>query len=250
MDLTTLPLIGPLVQLGAAGLHHLVDLLEPLTGSGAAALAVVIITLAVRALLIPLDLRLVTAEGARRRLAPPLAELRRRWKRRPEEMQRRTMQLYKNAGVSPVAGFGTMLAQAPIVSVLYLVLASPAIDGEPNPLLAETLLGVGFGEPLGAAIFAGAPGAFALVAIITVALIGAGMLVRASMRKLQVGMPQPELPPAMASLMGILPFATIIPALIVPFGAAIYLAVSSLWSAIERPVLRRMLWTDAEWRPE
>ena len=69
MDLTTLPLIGPLVQLGAAGLHHLVDLLEPLTGSGAAALAVVIITLAVRALLIPLDLRLVTAEGARRRLA-------------------------------------------------------------------------------------------------------------------------------------------------------------------------------------
>ncbi len=250
MDLTTLPLIGPLMQLGAAGLHHLIDLLEPIVGDGAAALAVVLITLAVRILLIPLDVRLVRAEGARRRLAPHLAELRRRWKRRPEELQRRTMELYKDAGVSPVAGFGSMLAQAPIVSVLYLVLASPAIDGDPNPLLVETLLGVGFGQPLGAALFTGAPGAFALVAIITVVLVGAGMLLRKSMRQLQQGIPQPEMPPAMANLMGILPFVTIIPALIVPFGAAIYLAVSSLWSAIERPVLRRMLWTHAEWRPE
>ena len=250
MDLTTLPIIGPLVQLGAAGLHQFIDLLEPLAGSGAAALAVVLITLGVRILLIPLDIRLVRAEGARRRLAPHLAELRRRWKRRPEELQRRTMELYKNAGVSPVAGFGTMLAQAPIVSVLYLVLASSAIDGEPNPLRAETLLGVGFGEPLGAALFTGGPGAFALVAFLTVVLVGAGMLLRASMRSLQQGIPQSELPPAVASLMGILPFATIIPALIVPFGAAIYLAISSLWSAIERPVLRRMLWSEREWRPE
>lgn len=54
----------------------------------------------------------------------------------------------------------------------------------------------------------------------------------------------------MAPLLGILPFITIISALIMPFGAAIYLAVSSLWSAIERPVLRRMLWTDKEWHAE
>ncbi len=250
MDLTTLPIIGPLVQLGAAGLHQFIDLLEPFAGSSAAALAVVLITLAVRTLLIPLDIRLVKAEGARRRLAPHLAELRRRWKKRPEELQRRTMQLYKNAGVSPVAGFGTMLAQAPIVSVLYLVLASPAIAGEPNPLLAETLFGVGFGDPLGLALFAGSAGAFALIAIVTVTLVVAGMLLLRSMRALQVGMPQAEIPPALAPVLGILPFVTIIPALIVPFGAAIYLAVSSLWSAIERPVLRRMLWTDAERRPD
>ena len=50
-------------------------------------------------------------------------------------------------------------------------------------------------------------------------------------------------------MLGILPFIAIIPALIVPFGAAIYLAISSLWSAIERPVLRRVLWGEAEWRP-
>jgi YidC/Oxa1 family membrane protein insertase len=166
MDLTAVPIIGPLVQFGAAGLHQLATLLEPVAGSGAAALAVVLLTLAVRALLIPLDVRLVRAEGARRRLAPHIAELRRRWQRRPEELQRRTMQLYRDAGVSPVAGVGTMLAQAPIVSLLYLVLASAAIAGDPNPLQLEQLLGVGFGQALGASVLTGAGGAIALAAVI------------------------------------------------------------------------------------
>ena len=68
-------------------------------------------------------------------------------------------------------------------------------------------------------------------------------------RMLQQGLPTPEIPAAVAPMLGILPFIAIIPALIVPFGAAIYLAISSLWSAIERPVLRRVLWSEAEWTP-
>ena len=249
MDLTAVPIIGPLVQFGAAGLHQLVTLLEPVAGSGAAALAVVLLTLAVRALLIPLDVRLVRAEGARRRLAPHIAELRRRWHRRPEELQRRTMQLYRDAGVSPVAGVGTMLAQAPIVSLLYLVLASAAIAGDPNPLQLEQLLGVGFGQALGASVLTGAGGAIALAAVITVVLVIAGLLLRRAMRMLQHGLPPSELPASVAPLLGVLPFVAIIPALLVPFGAAIYLAVSSLWTSIERPVLRRLLWSETEWRP-
>ncbi len=249
MDITTWPLIGPLVQLGAAGLHEFVDLLEPLAAAGAAALAVALITLVVRALLIPLDVRMVRAEGARRRLAPALAALRTRWKKKPEELQRRTMELYRDAGVSPVAGFGSMLAQAPIVSLLYLVLASPAIAGEPNPLRVEELLGVGFGEALGIAVVTGGAGAIVLTASVIVLLTLSGLLQRRAMRMLQQGLPTPEIPAAVAPMLGILPFIAIIPALIVPFGAAIYLAVSSLWSAIERPVLRRVLWGEAEWRP-
>ncbi|UYN84734.1 MAG: membrane protein insertase YidC [Microcella sp.] len=249
MDLTTWPLVGPLVQLGAAGLHHLIDLLEPLAGGAAATLAVVLITLIVRALLIPLDVRIVRAEGARRRLAPHMAELRTRWKRKPDELQRRTLQLYRDAGVSPVAGMGTMLAQAPIVSLLYLVLASPAIAGEVNPLRAEHVLGVGFGDALGAAVLGGAVGAFVLSAVVVLALVIAGLLLRRATRMLQHGMPAPELPAAALPMLGVLPFVAIIPALLVPFGAAIYLAISSLWSAIERPVLRRKLWSEGEWRP-
>jgi len=249
MDLTAWPLIGPLVQWGADALHDLVLALEPLAGVAAAALAVALITLAVRALLIPLDVRLVRAEGARRRLAPQLAELRRRWKGRPEELQRRTMQLYRDAGVSPVAGMGTMLAQAPIVSLLYLVLASPSIAGEPNPLRVEHLFGVGFGDALIASAFSGTAAAIGIVAAVIAVLVVSGLLQRRAMRMLQQGIPAPELPAAASPLLGALPFVAIIPALLVPFGAAIYLVVSSLWSSIERPILRRALWSDAEWRP-
>jgi len=135
------------------------------------------------------------------------------------------------------------------VSLLYLVLASPAIAGQANPLRAETLAGVGFGEALGGAVFTGAVGALILSAVIVAVLVVAGLLQRRAMRMLQQGLPTPEIPAAVAPLLGILPFVAIVPALIVPFGAAIYLAVSSLWSAIERPVLRRVLWSEGEWRP-
>ena len=95
----------------------------------------------------------------------------------------------------------------------------------------------------------GAAGALVLAAVMTVGLVIAGLLLRRAMRMLQQGMPAPELPAAAAPLLGVLPFISIIPALLVPFGAAIYLAVSSLWSAVERPGLRRLLWSEAEWRP-
>lgn len=249
MDLTTWPIIGPLVQLGASALHEFVIVLDPFAGATAAALAVILITLAVRAALIPLDIRLVQTEGARRRLAPHLAALRTRWKKRPDELQRRTMQLYRDAGVSPVAGMGTMLAQAPIISLLYLVLASPTIAGEANPLRAEQLVGVGFGEPLAAAVVGGHAAALVVSATVIALLALSGLLQRRAMRMLQQGISSPELPAAAAPLLGVLPFVAIIPALLVPFGAAIYLVVSSLFSAIERPVLRRLIWTEKEWRP-
>lgn len=248
MDITTWPLVGPLVQWGAAWLHQLVIALEPVAGPASAALAVVLITLAVRAVLIPLDVRMVRAEGARRRLAPHIAELRRRWKNKPEELQRRTMALYRDAEVSPVAGFGSMLAQAPIVSLLYLVLASPTIGGEPNPVRAEELLGVGFGDSLAFALSAGGWAAGVLAAAVVVLLALSGWLQLRAMRMLQQGIPAPEIPAVATRLFGVLPFVAIFPALLVPLGAALYLVVSSLWSSLERPILRRMLWSDAEWQ--
>ena len=99
------------------------------------------------------------------------------------------------------------------------------------------------------AVVTGGAGAIVLTASVVVLLTLSGLLQRRAMRMLQQGLPTPEIPAAVAPMLGILPFIAIIPALIVPFGAAIYLAISSLWSAIERPGLRRVLWGEAEWRP-
>lgn len=252
MDPSTWPLIGPLIAAAARGIDALIGMLDPLTGIASAPLVIAAITLVVRAALIPLDERMVRAEGARRRLTPQLAALRTRWKKRPEELQKRTMQLYRDAGVSPLAGMGSMLAQAPIVSVLYLALITGTLAGEANPLVGYTLAGVSFAEPLaGAVISEGAAtgGALIVDGVVVVALAVAGWAQRRTMLALQRGLPAPELPARMAAMLGVLPFVTIIPALLVPLGAAIYLVVSTLWSTIERPVLRRILWSDDEWRP-
>ncbi len=118
---------------------------NPSPGTAAAALAIVLVTLAVRAAFIPLGVLQVRAEVSRRRLAPKIAELRKRFGKNPEALQRKTLELYQEHGVSPFAGMLPALAQVPIVSVLYGVAVSAQLNGHPNELLGETL----FGAPLG-----------------------------------------------------------------------------------------------------
>ncbi|MGY6497765.1 MAG: YidC/Oxa1 family membrane protein insertase [Microcella sp.] len=249
MDPSTFFLIGPLITAAARGIDTVIGMFDPALASASAPLVIAGITLLVRAALIPLDVRMTRAEGARRRLAPQLAALRTRWKRRPEELQRRTMQLYRDAGVSPLAGMGSMLAQAPIVSVLYLALIAATLDGEPNPLVLYTLAGVSFAEPLGAAAVTGAGAALLLAVGVVASLSVAGWAQRRTVMRLQRGLPAAEMPAGVTRALGVLPFVAIVPALLVPLGAGIYLVVSVLWSTIERPVLRRILWTEAEWSP-
>ena len=250
MDPSSYFLVGPLITAAARGIDTLIGMLDPALGGASAPLVIAAITLVVRAALIPLDVRMTRAEGARRRLAPQLAALRARWKKRPEELQKRTMQLYRDAGVSPLAGMGSMLAQAPIVSVLYLALIAATLDGEPNPLVGYTLAGVSFAEPLGAAALTGSGAALLLAAGVVVSLSIAGWVQRQTMTRLQRGLPAADMPAGVTRALGVLPFVAIVPALVVPLGAAIYLVVSTLWSTIERPLLRRILWSEAEWAPQ
>lgn len=250
MDPSTYFLVGPLITAAARGIDALIGMLDSALGAASAPLVIAAITLVVRAALIPLDVRMTRAEGARRRLAPQLAALRVRWKKRPEQLQKRTMQLYRDAGVSPLAGMGSMLAQAPIVSVLYLALIAATLDGEPNPLVRYTLAGVSFAEPLGAAALTGAGAALLLAAGVVASLSVAGWVQRRTTTRLKRGLPAADMPAGVARALGVLPFVAIVPALVVPLGAAIYLVISTLWSTIERPLLRRILWSEAEWAPE
>lgn len=155
MDVFSFPPIAFLLTLLAGALDALSALLDPVLGAASAAGGVVLLTLIVRTLLLPVAINQVRAEGARRRLAPALAEVRRRWKGDPQRLQAKTMELYREAGVSPVAGIGSALLQAPIVSLVYALFIAQRIGGEPNALLAEALLGVPLGRPLGAAALAG-----------------------------------------------------------------------------------------------
>lgn len=133
MDFTAFPPLAALLDGAHALITGLAGLLEPLAGSAAAAAAIVLVTLLVRAALVPLGIRQVRAEIERRRLAPQLAELQRRHQKNPELLQKKTLELYQREGVSPLAGILPALVQLPFVSLLYGVAVSPTLSsGSPS----------------------------------------------------------------------------------------------------------------------
>lgn len=238
MDLFALPPLAALLDLTTRGLLALTTLISPLAGDAAAAAAVVVVTLLVRAALIPVGVSQARAERDRARLAPRLRLLRERWRTSPERLQRETMQLYRDAGVSPVAGCLPALAQAPVVGLLYAVFLHPMVGGHANDLLAEQLAGVPLGTSLLTAVIDGTADAMtlALVGVLVLMIAGVGELIRRFLR--------PPLDPATPAWAGrltaILPFTTAVVALFVPLAAGLYLAVTTAWTFAQRWVLRRI----------
>ncbi|GAA4373593.1 YidC/Oxa1 family membrane protein insertase [Agromyces bauzanensis] len=238
------------------GAHHLLmglaGLLQPFIGVSSAAVAVVLVTLLVRAVLIPVGVSLAKAERTRARLAPRLAELRRRHGTDPERFQRETMALYASQGASPFAGCIPMLVQAPVVGVIYALFILPTIAGHPNALLEQQLAGVPLGSSLAGSIAAGTldPASLVvfLVVVASIALVG-------EVTRRVFGTPQqgatdaapvsPLATRAAGRLLGLLPFITAVVAVFVPLAAALYLLVTVAWTLGQRAVLRRVFPLDA-----
>ncbi|QEO09652.1 YidC/Oxa1 family membrane protein insertase [Protaetiibacter larvae] len=228
-----LPPIAAILAAAASALGALGAVVTP-------AGAIVLVTLAVRALLIPVGVSVARAAQNRRRLAPRLAELQKRHRKNPERLQRETMALYAAEKVSPFAGCLPMLAQAPVISLVYALFASATIAGEPNELLHSTLFGAGLGRhllDLGAGVqLSDLVFALLLVTIGVVAFLNRRMALR------DAPAVAPDAPgAALLNPRGPLswtPFLTLIAAAFVPLAATLYLAVSGAWSYAERRILR------------
>lgn len=246
MDLYAFPPIAALLD-GAHGLlMGLAGLLEPVIGVSSAAAAVVLVTLLVRAVLIPVGISQARAERTRARLAPRLAELRRRHGTDPERLQRETMALYTSEGASPFAGCLPMLVQAPVVGLIYALFILPTIAGHPNMLLAQQLGGVPLGASLAGSMAAGtlAPTSMIVFAVVigSIALIGevTRRLFRSAVEGPADAAPAtPLAAPAAQRLLGVLQFITAVVAVFVPLAAALYLLVTVAWTLAQRVVLRR-----------
>jgi YidC/Oxa1 family membrane protein insertase len=215
-------------------------LLGALGGVVSPGVAIVVVTIAVRAALIPLSLSIVRAEGHRRRIAPQLARLRARYAKQPDRLQKETIALYAAERVSPVAGFLPGLAQAPVLTLVYGLFTSTTINGHRNALLHATL----FGAPLGRHLIAATGGvlttdAVALALILVIAVVA--WLSRRATRR--VALPVELAQQRVADVLSFTPFLTVIFASIVPLAATLYLAVSTAWTLAERQVMRRAIWT-------
>ncbi len=235
---------GPVAALldGAYGLvTALATTAEPVAGSAGGLVAVVLLTLLVRSLLVPVGMSQVRAEYIRRRLAPRLAELRRRHARDREALARATMDLYREEKTSPFAGMLPLLAQLPVISLVYAVFTHPVISGHANALLGEHA----FGAPLGTS-FVGLTSAGAQVwpamAVYLAVLLFIAAVTTVSRRVLALPQQEGQEGPAgMVRALSFLPYVTVVFAAFVPLSAAVYILVSSAWTVGERLVLRRLL---------
>ena len=132
-----------------AAVYHLVSgltgFLTPVLGGIAAVAAIILLTVAVRAVLVPLSFRAMRGQAVQARLAPQLQALRTRYAKQPERLQREMTALYKREGTSLFAGITPLLLQWPLLSVVYILFRSPQVAGKPNVLLSHDLLGVPLG---------------------------------------------------------------------------------------------------------
>jgi YidC/Oxa1 family membrane protein insertase len=227
--------------------YHLVlaltNVLSPVLGGLAAVAAIVVFTMAIRLLLSPLSFRALRGQAAMTRLAPQIQELRKRYGRQPERLQRELTALYAREGTSLLAGFVPLLAQWPVFSVLYLLFRSPTVAGGVNSLLSRNL----FGVPLGAHWLSGG-GAAVATAGLHAAVFPAVLAILALICWLSVRVArQMTAGPAggaagtggaagVALLVKVLPYITVVIAAFAPLAAAVYLVVSVSWSVGERRV--------------
>jgi YidC/Oxa1 family membrane protein insertase len=244
LDLYAFPPIAAILDAAYAVLMWLATLLEPLAGPAAAAASVILVTLLVRAVLVPAGIAQAKAEQTRSRLAPRLRELQRRHRNDPERLQRETMKLYADENTSPLAGCLPMLAQAPVVAIVYTLFLHPTIAGHANALLTEQLIGVPLGTSLIGAVTAGTATAATLgvfAGVVAVIVVIAEITRRAFRQPID---DSPDASPlagaGMARLAGALQFTTAVFAMFVPLAAALYLATTVAWTLLQRLLLRRV----------
>lgn len=188
--------------------------LSPIDGGAATVLAIVLFTALVRLALVPLSKRQVRTQKAQAALLPRLRELQQKHRSEPDRLRAEMTNLYAESGTSPLAPFLPALLQAPAFIVLYHMFTGT------GALLSATL----FGIPLTAHGLA--------AGWLLVALVG-GLLAVATvsaLRTLRAGQPRWTLA---------LPYLTVVPAVLMPVAAGVYLLTSVTWTAVEQVVLRR-----------
>ncbi|MFF3750065.1 YidC/Oxa1 family membrane protein insertase [Streptomyces sp. NPDC002018] len=239
-----------LMSLFANLVTGLADLLQPLFHTGAAAAAIILFTACVRLAVHPLSRASARGQKARTRLAPQIAELRRKHGKNPERMQKALMELHAREKVSPLSGCLPSLAQMPAFFLMYHLFSNRTIGGGPNELLGHSL----FAAPLGdrwtdALAHGGMFGGAGLVYLALFAIVaGVATFTYRRMRIQLANAPAMPAGPdgrqvpgmgAMTKMMPLLSFATLFTVGVVPLAAALYVVTSTTWTAVERYFLYR-----------
>ena len=109
-------------------IYHGIQGVPVIEAVGAYGVAIIILTILIRLALAPLQqFQLITSRRSmaeQRKLAPQVAELRKKFKKEPQKLNAEMMKLYQEHGVNPLGGFVgclPLIVQLPVLTALYYV---------------------------------------------------------------------------------------------------------------------------------
>ncbi len=102
-------------------------------------LAIVLLTIVIKMILYPLTVKQVKSMKAMQEIQPAMKKLQKDYKNNPQLMQQKMGELYKEAGVNPLAGCLPLFAQMPILMGMFYALRDLQYTGEPSFLWLPTL---------------------------------------------------------------------------------------------------------------
>jgi YidC/Oxa1 family membrane protein insertase len=97
-------------------------------------IAIIVLTLAIRLLLLPLGIKQIKSMQHMQALQPKLKELQKKYKNNRQKQQEEQMKLYKEAGVNPLGGCLPMLLTLPFLFAMYAVIRPPTVTPSQDPL--------------------------------------------------------------------------------------------------------------------
>jgi YidC/Oxa1 family membrane protein insertase len=113
---------------------------------GAYGVAIILVTIIIRLVLAPLQqfqlVRQRKTMADQRKLAPQVAELRKKYKKDPQKLNAETMKLYQEHGVNPLSGLIgclPLVVQLPVLTALYYVFRQANV-GSPHFLFVPNLM--------------------------------------------------------------------------------------------------------------
>ena len=114
-------------------LRWVVDLLYSWVGSYG--VAIILFTLAVKLVLLPLDIKQRHSMRKMQDIQPKIEEINKKYEKDPEKRSAKTMELYKKEKVNPMGGCLPMLIQLPILYAMFAVMRH--IAGEQAVLMVQ-----------------------------------------------------------------------------------------------------------------
>jgi YidC/Oxa1 family membrane protein insertase len=213
------------------------ELVEPLMGSQSYWFSIVMLTVAVRILLIPLTVKQVKSTRVMQELAPEIKKLQNKHKNDKTKLNEEMMALYKERGFNPMAGCWPLLAQMPFFFALYQVIYAKEIAGGPNVLIGKTF----FGVPLQQHWWAldGWDKLFSAAGLTILALTTMMSLTTYISQRQLMSKQAAEVNPQQQMIMRIMPLMFFVFAVNVPLAVIIYWVTTNFWSVGQQYMLLR-----------